>query len=503
MKKRFLSLLMAFCLMLSLAPAAFAADRQPDTITLPNGEVREIPTLEADAASYALADTQSTQQTIYIKDEVAFDKVTDAEWRGNNKFIVTGDIHLENSTKTVAEWGGFIQYFCGELIGKKEDGTTPVISGIPNNCALIYGIIGGKIENLVFNHGSNAAFITFMPVNSSSTPNSLEMTDVTVKGTISLTGSDQSNYAPFLYCAPQGGLTMTRCHNDATITGSIYGSVFHGYYPLFVGPSTPYKFIDCTNKKDVTMQYAGMFFGNSSSVEGKVGADNLYLTITDCKNNATIRGTSGAKYFAAPVAEFGSNMQAVEKVLNPTDPEAVQAASHINVSQITGSGKICTGNPLTGFGATLSGDTITVTRPSNEAKVDHYTVSVSAYVNLWYPALGESGEFFGTNRFTVSQTIKVSEMGSSNTFTPELKAYGFADYNFSGTGDIVAGHATLSKDGKSYYVVDFDYSEDFEQYVSTNLNEDGVPAADGAKAADIISVSAYDADGNLIDSKIL
>lgn len=40
MKKRLLSLLMAMCLMATMVPAAFAADTdQPDTITLPNGEV--------------------------------------------------------------------------------------------------------------------------------------------------------------------------------------------------------------------------------------------------------------------------------------------------------------------------------------------------------------------------------------------------------------------------------------------------------------------------------
>lgn len=46
MKKRILPLLMALCLTLSLVPMALAAEDQPDTITLPNGEVREIPTLE-------------------------------------------------------------------------------------------------------------------------------------------------------------------------------------------------------------------------------------------------------------------------------------------------------------------------------------------------------------------------------------------------------------------------------------------------------------------------
>lgn len=499
MRKRILPLLMALCLTLSLVPMALAAEDQPDTITLPNGEVREIPTLEADAASYALADTQSTQQTFTIDSETAFDAITSAQWQGNNTFIITEDLNLNDSDNIPSEWGGFIQYFRGNLIGKKADGSAPVISGIPNNCALIYGIIGGTIENLVFNHGSNAAFITFMPVNSSTGPNDLKMTDVTVRGNISLTGSDQSNYSPFVYCAPPGGITMTGCVNEADITGSIYGSVFYGYYPLFTGSACQYKFDKCVNSGDVTMQYAGMFFGNSSSVEGKVGADNLYLTITDCENNGKIRGTSGAKYFAAPVAEFGSNMQSVEDLLNPKDAEAAQAASHISASKIKGTGSLCVGNPLAGFGATLSGDTVTVTRATDEKDVDHYIISVSTYVNLWYPAITA---FYGTDRVTVSQTISKTGL-TENTFTPTLKVYGFADEGVGTAVDVYGEDQRIVEyNGSKYYEVVHireNVESEFEFYVSTQLNGNGSPAGGGVKTAEIVTVAACKSDGTMLD----
>ncbi|MFQ9409745.1 MAG: hypothetical protein ACLR1T_00075 [Evtepia gabavorous] len=57
-----MSLLMAMCLMATMVPAAFAADTdQPDTITLPNGEVREIPTVEFPDAPATLAEIDSSE----------------------------------------------------------------------------------------------------------------------------------------------------------------------------------------------------------------------------------------------------------------------------------------------------------------------------------------------------------------------------------------------------------------------------------------------------------
>ena len=505
MKKRFLSLLTAICLTLTLTPVAFAEEAQPDTITLPNGEVREIPTLE-DAVSYTAVETQSTQQTIYIDNETDFEAVTSAQWQGNNRFVVRENLNLSRCTRIPSEWGGFIQYFRGELVGQKmADGTYPTISGIPNNCSLIYGIIGGKIENLTFNHGANAAFITFMPVNSSSTPNALEMTNITVEGNITLTGSDQSNYAPFVYCAPKGGITMTNCVNNADISGNIYGGVFYGYYPIYIGETCPYKFTNCTNNGDITMQYAGMFFGNSSSLEGKVGDDSLYLTISGCKNNGKIRGTTNAKYFAAPVAEFDGNMQKIEDLLIPAEganAEGTRSNTNINVDRITGSGSLCIKQPLTDFSAVLNDDcSITVNRATDESEVSYYVVSVSSYVNLWY---AEAHTFYGTDRYTVRESFAKGDL-TGDSFTPTIMAYGVADSNFGEEDDQINGYATrYGDDGKLYYTVNnaVPTGAGFYRYVSNQLLN-GQTVGNGCKQAEIITVSAYNSEGALLDIRVL
>ena len=152
MKKRLLSLLMAMCLMATMVPVAFAAETdQPDTITLPNGEVREIPTVEFPDAPETLAEIDSSE-VVEIDSIKTFDGIPTTDWYSGKTFKITTDLDLADSTKTVEEWGGFIKYFYGNMIGEKADGTTPVISGIPNNRGFIYGIVGGTIENLTFHH---------------------------------------------------------------------------------------------------------------------------------------------------------------------------------------------------------------------------------------------------------------------------------------------------------------------------------------------------------------
>lgn len=519
MKKRFLSLLMALCLMLSLAPAAFAADNQPDTIALPNGEVREIPDITPADTPMSMSINNTSGTTYTITSEAQFADLDASVWYGNNTIKIACDLNLADPAITKpSEWGGYIQYFYGTLEGVKgiydETGVErdPIISGINNNCSFIYGIIGGTIQNLTFKHtingtageGGSASFITFMPVNLDGHSYHLKMQNIAVTGSISLTGSDQSNYAPFVYCAPGGGLTMEGCVNSANITGSIYGSIFHGYYPLSTGTSCKYEFTDCTNNGNVTMQYAGMFFGNSSSVEGKVSSDTLYLTITDCQNNGTIRGTSGAKYFAAPVSEFETNMEAVENILKPADSSAVSSNTlgNIHVDRITGTGSLCIKNPLAGFAAVLNNDrSITVTRATDESNISYYVVSISAYVNMLNKG---SSSFAGTDRYTVTETFNKNSL-TSNTFTPELMAYGFADSNLGDEDfDILNYKTRYGSDGKTYYDVMNGnlIGNQYYRYVSDQI-ANGMPVGGGSKDAEIVTVGAYSSTGELVDLRTL
>ena len=516
MKKRLLSLLTALCLMATMVPVAFAADTdQPDTITLPNGEVREIPTVELPDAPATLAEIDSSE-VVTIDSVSKFFEINKqpTNWYSGKTFEITADLDFTNSPAP-AEWDGYIKYFYGNMIGKKADGSAPVISGIPNNRGFIYGIVGGTIENLTFDHDAgtengSASFITFMPTRMTGADMHLTMKNIKVTGNISLTGSDQSNYAPFVYAAPNAGLTMDGCVNEADITGSIYGSVFHGYYPMNVGASAPYKFINCVNNGNVTMLYAGMFFGNSSSVEGKVGRKELYLTISGCENNGEIRGTAGARYFAAPVSEFGSGMDAVEDMIKPlADGEQraeTQSPYAIEPVVLGEKGALYEGHNLDGFSATLNGYDITVNCPSDavekESGVAYYMTSVSTYVNAWDSF---QNMFNGTDRVTVSQKMAVDDI-QNNSFQPTLKAYGFADNGvgtYSGTtidGESEDGYDVFTYNGKYYYWISNETDDNgFANFVSNELGENG-PVGGGAKDAEIVTVSAFNANGMMVDS---
>ena len=520
MKKRLLSLLMAMCLMATMVPAAFAADTdQPDTITLPNGEVREIPTVEFPDAPATLAEIDSSE-VVTIDSVSKFFEINKqpTNWYSGKTFEITADLDFTNSPAP-AEWDGYIKYFYGNMIGKKADGSAPVISGIPNNCALIYGIVGGSIQNLTFDHKvdnspnennkekGSASFITFMPTTMTGATQHLTMKNITVTGDITLTGSDQSNYSPFIYAAPSAGLTMENCTNDAKITGSIYGSVFHGYYALFVGESAPYQFINCVNNGDVTLLYAGMFFGNSSSLEGKVGRNELYLTIADCENNGKIRGTAGARYFAAPVSEFGSGMDAVEDMIKPlADGEQraeTQSPYAIEPVVLGEKGALYEGHSLDGFSATLNGYDITVNCPSDavekESGVAYYMTSVSTYVNAWDSF---QNMFNGTDRVTVSQKMAVNDI-QNNSFQPTLKAYGFADDGVGTYKLTVSGEDSYRvytyNDGLYYRISNEADDNGFANFVSNELGENG-PVGGGAKDAEIVTVSAFNKDGMMVDS---
>jgi hypothetical protein len=504
--KKALSLVMAFAMAISLVPAAFAAgpaEEAPDTITLPNGEVREIPVVEpvedaAEVQSFSglAAATNDTDETDSNVQEISsvdeFTSISQSDWLSGKTFVITQD--LDFSGVSVDEWYGIIPYFYATLKGvEQSDGHYTRISGIPNNCALIYGIVGGTIQDLEFVHnGDDASFISLFPARMGDTDYSYTLENVTVSGTINLTGSDQSNYSPFVYCGSTGGLTMKNCINKATITGPVYGSVFHGYYPFMDGT---YVFDGCKNEGNVSLNYAGLFFGNSSNIDTRISNSNISLTIKDCENNGGLRGAIGAKFLAAPVtavdgAFVGTNPTArLESVLDPTVSvvgNGAEGYDNVDIAPITGVKPLIGVDP--GFTASLNGNNIVITNPADMSSIDRYVVSVGAYVYTW-----TGTEFSGTDRYSLSEEIDVSESDAGASITATLKAYGFADGNF---GTVVPRTSvlgnTIRKDSNEnrYYEIN---NEKAGVYVSSQV-VDGTPAANGAEDADFITVSAYNGD---------
>lgn len=89
----------------TMVPAAFAADTdQPDTITLPNGEVREIPTVEFPDAPATLAEIDSSE-VVTIDSVSKFFEINKqpTNWYSGKTFEITADLDFTNSPAP-AEW---------------------------------------------------------------------------------------------------------------------------------------------------------------------------------------------------------------------------------------------------------------------------------------------------------------------------------------------------------------------------------------------------------------
>lgn len=269
--KKALSLLMALCLMLTFAPAAFAVD-SPDTIVGPNGQTYEIPDLALAISDDASANagiatasvtyggsgtasdpyTVDSAEALYALATEEFNKTTVTYSYVN----ITGDIDFSTLTATISEWNGYFKYFYGEIRGVSSDGIAPVIKGLPSNRFLIYGWCGGTIENLTIDPDGNAGILTFIPCKLNGSYGSFAVKNVTVSSDVAIDlseGDNQANYSPLIY-AGAGTFSMTDCVIDANvkITGTTYGSLFHGYYPM--DPTGSYTFTNCVNKGTLTMQ---------------------------------------------------------------------------------------------------------------------------------------------------------------------------------------------------------------------------------------------------------
>ena len=300
MKKRFLSLLMAFCLMLSLAPAAFAADNQPDTVTLPSGENVEIPnvssiqfpddgnlTAEVSASDVSVCSVDAESELGYEGSGTAADPYKVYSGKGlvnlSSKFqssnmtfsriYLMNDIDLSKETITNTY---LFRYFAGVIQSSPEliqAGKRAVIKGMGIR-SLVYGFFMGTLGYFDVDMGGVPSQLTLIPgtVSGQYLETSVQNVDIysgskegAGKLPVSLENGDaQANYSPYVF-ATGGTFTMKNCTNYADITGTTYGSVFYGYYPLGEAPIT---FTNCVNKGTFTMRHAAMFFGNNTLFSG-------------------------------------------------------------------------------------------------------------------------------------------------------------------------------------------------------------------------------------------
>lgn len=500
MTKKFVSVLLALCMLFTLAPMAMAAN-QPETIIRPDGVEVEIPTFAPTIQPMSV-----TEDIIEID---TADEFVNQNWLNGGNYKLTADINLSDASDDISEWQGIIYGFYAHLDG---DGHT--IYGVGENKYLIDAYVGGTIENLVFDVGESAAFLVFAPANMAGANYDLTMRNVSVTGDVYLLSADQSNYSPFIY-ASHGNFTMESCKNYADISGITYASVFYGYSP-YNGGSV--KFVNCENHGNVNLAYAALFFGNPTYLsDANVAALDTSIEITECHNYGTIRSINTAPhYFVTDVGGGLSNYsQCMENQLiadNNTSLILGGTCADPNCSNnhdgSVHDGKLYYGVEAEGLKLTMNEDkSLVVTRATNEeeAEIAYYEVIVSSYVSVYDQSDPKNLVFMGTEQRSVSEIL--DSYDEENTITSNVKYYGFADQGAGTSAGTVADTSVVTVDNENYYVIEDKSSITYPgtQYIVV-ASANSVPKGEfvpNVAAPQKAVVNAYDENDLLVASAYL
>lgn len=505
MRKNVLSLLMALCLTLSLAPAAFAADTArelpEDLITISEDDFAAAYTANGGTTVPGIVGDGTQEHPYQIGSAADLEKIQYLfdSYSGEHHIKLTGDIDL-NVLSEPAEWGGYLTYFRGSI-----DGGGHTISGIPDNRYFIYGWVGGTIQNLTLDLKGEAGALLYSGVALSQADGSIlrdqwnlsNITVVSSTGAVKLTGNDQANYAPFMFSSSPY-LVMEDCVNYANISGNTYASVFYGYYPLPLDdyPTDAFiRIVDCENHGNVSLRYAGLVFGNPSGM-----GEDRNVTIEGMKNYGEIRGTETAHFFCSDAGNTslyndGTYFDTMEKALDPGQENSDMrlTCEDQNCPNQNSTGNLCVGKELDGFAVSVNEDKQFVVTPAKgDNNVETYSVTAYHYVN-YYDADGKPQ---GTDRISITEEVSAN----GNYTTDSLKDYPLRDgtsiYDWD-EFEAVEGQGFLYfcyDEGKYGYWLD---NETPNLYGYTHhIVSPGV----AGETEWVVYASAYDGNGNLIDT---
>lgn len=497
-KRKWLAAILTAAMSLTMVPAAFAAEPTDNASSVDRIITEEEMLADLDNAPETMSEglTKAADGKYHIYTMQDFQSVTQSQWLGNNTFVIESDLDFGDWAGPKPDrWEGYITYFYGHIEGA-GDGVT--ISGLENDRYLIFATGSGSIKNITLELNGEAAGLTGASL-AYGEATGLTVENVDTTGYVNLTSDDQSNYSPYVYCAPQGGLTMKDCTNNAAITGNIYGGVFYGYYPLNKGASDDIVFDNCDNTANIHMRYASMFFGNPSVDNIVASADpGFTITVKNCDNTGKIRGTISAHYFVSSLSEnltVDGYSARMEKALQGTT--GTDIGSNVVQDNNLPADKLVVGEVLDGFAVSADENgAITLTTPDN-ADIDHYVVTVSTYFNYYDPDTFASG---GTDRYSVSEYIPASDT------TVHLKYYGLVDAEYSTffkpqlslNNGVTQTYYLIN--GKGYYPLSKLNTTDlydgvFQRYVGFT-NSATAPALSYKEPA-FLTATAYDSQGKI------
>ena len=393
----------------------------------------------------------------------------------NNHFKLCADIDLTtvDSSYTDGYANGDIQYMYGELDGDNHT-------------------IKAKQSAILIAYEATIKDVSLIEATTAFVGNAYNTTfrNVTVSGTMEV---GNNNGAFVTYAEPGSGettLTFNDCIANVQMTGggaeNNYNAVFVGY-AYGGGNKTTLNFNNCVNNGNLVCGKAAMFLGNNSANAGIVT-----INVNDCINNGKIQSTWTENAYA------WNHFVAVGADENTT---VVLDGNQLDLSEETGySGQVTVGQngkfqhgPDDETLALVQNDdgTFTITAASTEG-VAYYEVSMALYAKLLNP----DGTLEGG-----TMVVRVSEKVQANAFidsqaTTTLKYLFFVDEDWVNAN---AGTATMTTEGKNTV-----YTLNNTNYYYFGSEEETTATLEGEpKAPQMISVSAYDTEGNLLCSASL
>ena len=275
-----------------------------------------------------------------------------------------------------------------------------------------------------------------------------------------------------LVCYPYTSVEIVNCINNANCTGTSYNGVFCGFIPNG-SQNIVLKFENCVNNGTFVSEKAAIFLGNNGGTGTKIIANN-------CKNNAVIRGTSVAKDYSANIV-VGVN--AADAVIDGVS----YAKEKLADIALPGNGAIVKGPEDASLKLTENADKTFTIIGSDNKNVDYYVVQVGIYASL--------PSNTGTSKVFATETIKSSAL-INKTASTNLKNYGFVDKtwaenNSTAIKSTLVGNAIITLNDNTYY------------YVECNLLGEEVTTDGNAMMSQIVTVLAYDVNGNLLASAAL
>lgn len=398
-------------------------------------------------------------------------------------FEITTDLVLESE-----------QVLTSVVYNAEIDGGANVVK-LPRESMMFYYLVNAKLSNMTVEFSGAESSIVYYNFYSS-------FDGVTTTG-ISEVSGNVGLFTIYLYYYADGEMpvTFTNCRNEAYTSGtgtySDYNAVFVGYLlPYGINTTVDLTFTNCVNAGEFVCGKAAMFVGNIPS--GTVALD---IKINNCENTGRIRATYEGS--------LGSPIVGTYALKNNTGDTFTSTNSIVTINGTVNSDQFQAElNGGYGFemaansGMAIAGEyggQLTLTESNNDL-VAYYVVYVGTYVT-WLkvdesgePIRDESGNYQteGTYRVYITETVN-KEQFTNGTYTTKLCWYGFTT-DQSGSQKSVAEidvNDTTATDNK-YLIPNCDACIS----VSGNSLVQSKDYADWT----MVSVSAFDAEGNLISS---